>query len=107
VKEAWLPEEVEGSFGELEALGRRKGDRVPYLREGGRWFHAREKAGLFVMFKLEPSTPGTDDGWVYGTVTADGKQVTSSGRVGSCMGCHKDAPHDRLFGVTKRPAADR
>jgi hypothetical protein len=53
------------------------------------------------MFKLEPGTPGTDAGWVYGTVTPDGKQVTSAGRVESCMGCHQDAPHDRLFGLAK------
>ena len=106
VKEAWVPEEITG-LSEVEAVGRSKGDRVPYLREDGRWFHAREKAGLFVMFKLDPSTPGTDEGWVYGTVTADGKKVTSSGRVESCRGCHKDAPHDRLFGATKRQAVDR
>jgi hypothetical protein len=53
------------------------------------------------MFKLDPKTPGTDEGWVYGTVSADGKQVTSAGRVESCMRCHQKAPHDRLFGLPK------
>jgi hypothetical protein len=56
------------------------------------------------MFKLDPSTPGTDRGWAYGTVTADGKQVTSAGRVESCMRCHRKAPHDRLFGLPKEEA---
>jgi hypothetical protein len=76
VKEAWVPEQGEPP-------------------------KAKEKAGLFIMFKLDPGTPDTDEGWVYGTVTADGKTVTSAGRVGSCMACHKKAPHDRLFGLPK------
>lgn len=57
------------------------------------------KAGLFVMFKTDAKTPGTDQGWVYGTLSADGKQVTSAGRIDSCMGCHENARHDRLFGM--------
>jgi hypothetical protein len=56
------------------------------------------------MFRLDPSTPDTDAGWVYATVTPDG-QVTSAGRVASCMGCHEtSATHERLFGVPKGPA---
>jgi hypothetical protein len=35
---------------------------------------------------------------VYGTVAADGT-VTGAGRIASCMGCHADAPHERLFGL--------
>jgi hypothetical protein len=54
------------------------------------------------MFKLDPKTPGTDEGWVYGTVTADGKTVTSAGRVASRMKCHQEAPHDRLFGLKEK-----
>jgi len=60
-----------------------------------------KKMGLFIMMKLAPKTPGTDNGWVYGTVTADGKTVTSAGRVQSCMECHSPAPYDRLFGLAK------
>ena len=64
-------------------------------------FHAGELAGLYIMFKLDPSTPETDEGWVYATVTPAG-QVTSAGRVASCMGCHEpDATHERLYGVPK------
>ena len=47
---------------------------------------------------LDPKTPGTDDGWVYGTVSADGKTVTSAGRVDSCMRCH-ETRKDRVFGI--------
>src|SRR5437870_10625362 len=69
------------------------------VRRDGRLYRPAARSGLFIMFKTEPGTPGTDEGWVYGTVTADGKQVTSAGRVESCMACHRDAPHDRLFGL--------
>jgi hypothetical protein len=113
VKEAWLPEEAEDVGQPLPAVPRklhvRRGDGwaeeedrfVPYGRHGDKLYHAREKAGLFIMFKLVPGTPGTDEGWVYGTVTPDGKQVTGAGRLESCMNCHQDAPHDRLFGPAK------
>jgi hypothetical protein len=110
VKEAWAPEEVKDAGRKLEPVVRKvkvrgveQEDRfVPYARgKDGRLYQAKEKAGLFVMFKLDPKTPGTDEGWVYGTVTADGKKVTSAGRVESCMACHRDAPHDRLFGLAE------
>jgi hypothetical protein len=55
---------------------------------------------LFIMFKLAPDTPGTDDGWVYGNVTPDGR-VTAGGRINRCMRCHtrdEDA-RDRMFGL--------
>ena len=53
--------------------------------------------GLYVMKKLA-TTDGTDEGWIYGTVAPTG-EVTSAGRVESCMGCHEAAPHGRLFGL--------
>jgi hypothetical protein len=55
-----------------------------------------EPAGLYVMTKV--GGDGTDAGWVYGTVSAAG-EVTSAGRVASCMGCHEAATHERLFGL--------
>jgi hypothetical protein len=55
-------------------------------------------AGIYVMLKVQEGTPGTDAGWLYGTVTAEG-EVTSAGRVASCMGCHVTAHHERLFGL--------
>ena len=54
-------------------------------------------AGLFVMTKVA-ATEGTDAGWVYGTIAPDGT-VTSAGRITSCIACHVDATHERLFGL--------
>jgi hypothetical protein len=111
VKESWVPEEVNDDGKPLEPVRRkvkvRQGDGLvekddsflPFARKDGRLYHAKEKGPLFIMFKMDPQTPGTDEGWVYGTVTADGKQVTSAGRMESCRKCHQDAPHDRLFGL--------
>lgn len=59
------------------------------------------KSGLFIIYNTASKTPDTDDGWVYGTVTADGKTVTAAGRVKSCMECHISAPYGRLFGLQK------
>ena len=66
-------------------------------------FRADKLSGLFIMYKLDPATPGTDNGWVYGTVMPDRKSVTSAGRVRSCMNCHEATPHDRLFGLPLPP----
>jgi hypothetical protein len=79
------------------------GTRFPLAWKDGRRFRASGPAGLFVMFKTAPGTPGTDGGWVYGTVSADLKTVTSSGRVAACMACHVRTPHDRLFGLPAGP----
>lgn len=93
VKEAWTVEEVppDTKYDESKSP-------VMYLREGGHLFHAAKKSGLFIMYRLDPATAGSDNGWVYGTVTPDGAAVTSAGRVESCMGCHTTAP-ERLFGI--------
>ena len=111
VKESWVPEEVTDDGKAPEQVRRKvkvrqsdglveKDDSfIPFARKDGRLYHAEEKGPLFIMFKMDPQTTGTDEGWVYGTVTPDGKQVTSAGRVESCMKCHQDAPHDRLFGL--------
>lgn len=61
-----------------------------------RTYKAGPAAGLFMMFKAEP-TPDTDQGWVYATMTPAG-EISSLGRVESCMGCHAHAKFDRLFG---------
>ena len=74
------------------------------LRKGDQLFKTGEKKDLFIMVKLDTITEGTDHGWVYGTVTPDGKTVTSSGKVRSCIECHKTAGDCRLFGL---PAAEK
>lgn len=58
-----------------------------------------EQGPLFMMLKLDPGTSGTDEGWVYATLTPDGSEITAAGRIASCMGCHVTAKHDRLLGV--------
>jgi hypothetical protein len=120
VKESWVPEEVKddktpptyptdpeaSKRAATSCFAPRAPDDLvpfsPYARKDGKLYHAAKRADLFIMYKLDPETPGTDQGWVYGTVTADGKRVTSAGRVESCMKCHQAAPHDRLFGLPPR-----
>jgi hypothetical protein len=101
VKQSWLPIEVPDDGGPLRAKAvQADGGRfIPLIRKDGKLLKAGKQADLFVMFKLDPQTPGTDQGWAYGTVTPDGTRVTSAGRVGSCMRCHAKADHDRLFGL--------
>lgn len=108
VKESWVPEETTevkpGAIDRTKVV--RDGDRptpddhfYPYATRGDKAYKAAKPAGLFVMMKVDPETDGTDAGWVYGTLSADGKQVTAAGKVESCMKCHQDAKHDRLFGL--------
>jgi hypothetical protein len=119
VKQSWEPREIADKGQALAPVIRRVKDRVqvkgqkavavehydsflPYARKNGKLYHAEKQADLFIMYKVDPATPGTDKGWVYGTVTADGKQVTSAGRVASCVKCHEQAKSDRLFGLPER-----
>ena len=90
VKESWTPEKAPD--------GASKKDTQRYAELDGKLYKAGKQADLFMMFKLDKATPGTDDGWVYATVTPDGKSVTSAGRVQSCMDCHQKKS-DRLFGL--------
>jgi hypothetical protein len=78
---------------------RAPGALAPAEHDGKR-YRTGAPHGLFVMFRLDPTTPGTDDGWVYGTLDPKGA-VTAVGRVASCMKCHVEAPHGRLFGLPK------
>jgi hypothetical protein len=114
VKESWLPEEVKDQ--KLDSPHRIEttppggppfshklsDDQFdPYAEKDGKLYKASKPAGLFVMMKLYPNTEGTDNGWVYGTLSADGKEVTAAGKLESCMKCHQDAKHDRLFGLSR------
>jgi hypothetical protein len=118
VKQSWVPQEVADKGQKLQPVVRMIGkvrpssspqgvaaltdSFLPYARKGGKLYKAAKQAELFIMYKLDPTTPGTDKGWVYGTVTADGKKVTSAGRVASCMKCHEKAAQDRVFGLPKK-----
>jgi hypothetical protein len=108
VKESYLPEPVTEpppprgvgrGASESGLLG--AGDHFwPYARgEGGAFVRAGAVAGLFVVLEKPPGTPGTDDGFVYGTMTPTG-EITSAGKVGPCVACHEKAQHRRLFGTT-------
>ena len=127
VKQSWIPEEVTGSQADElrkvthnqelafsketivtprpgakdDAFGGGRDHFYPYVIKGDKVFKASKQADLFIMMKLAPETPDTDQGWVYGTVTSDGKTVTAAGKIASCMKCHVDAKNDRLFGLPK------
>ena len=61
-----------------------------------------KRKDLYIMTKVGDQ-PGSDAGWIYGTVAPDGT-VTSAGRVANCMGCHvESATHERLFGLPVAP----
>ena len=94
IKEAWEVAEVPATTTYDATVS-----PVRYLREDGKLFFAKQITSLFIMYRTAAATPDTDNGWVYGTISADGQTITSSGRVQSCMGCHVKAPHERLFGI--------
>jgi hypothetical protein len=122
VKQSWVPEEITDSkekpdkrteFVKIIRTADPKSDSktlhlhldadhfYPYAWKGDKVFKASKQADLFIMLKLDPKTPGTDEGWVYGTVSPDGKKVTSAGKIESCMKCHQEAKGDRLFAYYK------
>jgi hypothetical protein len=70
----------------------------------GKSYAPGQPYALFVMVKGNAVDPGTDGGWLYAATSMDGKTILSNGRMSSCMECHADAPHDRLFGL---PAVKR
>ena len=103
VKEAWEPvrEDVAKQSAANPPTENHSAKPKAYAIAGKQRFHAGDKKGLFIMFKTLEGTPGTDRGWVYGTVSADGNKVTSVGLVKNCMQCHQNAPHDRQIGLVK------
>jgi hypothetical protein len=99
VKESWIPERVEPDEVPVEP---EEGEEVlRYAVQGGDAWRGAQRGPLFVMMKLDPDTPGTDQGWVYGTLDPEGN-VTGSGAMASCMECHAEASNDRLFGPPSR-----
>jgi hypothetical protein len=52
---------------------------------------------LFMMLKT--GGKDTDEGWIYATTAPDRKTITASGKIASCMNCHRKAPRDRMFGL--------
>lgn len=66
---------------------------------GGKQYYPGKQLDLFMMVRPSDKRIVTDAGWLYGTVSPDGKRVTSAGLVKSCVGCHQKAPFGRQFGV--------
>jgi hypothetical protein len=97
VKESWTAEAAEPAKGSANPAG-----DPSLVMSDGRYFRAGKKSDLFIMTKVDPSTPGADGGWIYGTVSADGKTVIAQGQIAACAGCHQGAPRDRLFGLGPR-----
>ena len=95
VKESWVCEN--GMPAAATAASAQLGHHL-IVNDGGKVGHAGDYFGLFVMHKLPPETPGTDQGWIYGTIDAKGS-VTAIGSIASCMRCHQDAAEDRRFGL--------
>lgn len=90
VKQTWTPKRYEPR---PDGLGPEVFDL-----DGSGWERG-ERRELFIMYKLDPSTPNTDRGWVYGVVAADDKTVLASGPIASCVACHEKAPRDRMLGL--------
>jgi hypothetical protein len=102
VKESWAPEEINDSAKIAKLKKSRSNYELwPYAEKAGKFYQTKEKVGLYVMYKTKAGTPDTDEGWVYGTLTADGQTVTSVGMIKTCMGCHTRAPYGRLFADKK------
>ena len=74
----------------------------PFAARDGRVWTAGDPGPLFVMAKLDPATPGTDAGWIYGALSPEG-EVLSAGLIDGCVSCHRSAPRDRQFGLPDVP----
>lgn len=76
-----------------------------YTTLDGKTYKTGDPAGLYIMVKLDPKLDPasgekrtTDEGWIYATTSPDAKTITASGRIASCIDCHKDTGRDRLYG---------
>jgi len=101
VKEAFKPLTVpageEPKQDQRDAFGQ-MGYPREYAQIDGKWFRTGAPAGLFIMLKLDPRTPNTDQGWVYAVTSPDNKSILAKGVISSCVGCHEKTTRDRLYG---------
>jgi len=95
VKQSWNPKQVEEG-----SMAYRASSEI-IRGHDGKLYTPDTPGPLFIMMKLALDTPGTDEGWVYATMTYRGRTIEASGKMASCMGCHTNAPHDRLFGLAR------
>lgn len=68
----------------------------PRVKVGDQTLEIAERTDLFVMVKQAVDAGGTDEGWVYGVIDSDSREVKSAGAVASCISCH-EGQTDRLF----------
>lgn len=117
VKESWVPKEMDGPVPvtkervwrqeRVDALEKYLTDGTrgtyPFAQYDGKTFYASEQAGLFLMLRANADnayeTAHSVNGWIFATTSPDGKEITALGKIESCAGCHRDAPHDGLFGI--------
>ena len=101
VKEAFAPSLYGGKASELsypfDDSGLFANKVLPAERDGEEWVPG-DFVGLYLMLRTSRETPGTDEGWVYATVQADGA-VSAYGQIPSCVACHRRAGPDRMFGL--------
>ncbi|MBM80254.1 MAG: hypothetical protein CMJ78_06625 [Planctomycetaceae bacterium] len=90
VKESWHATKVDGhvNVDEVEFTDHPSGRQVSmFATHGKQEYKATEQRELFIMFKTDSTTPGSDAGWVYGVTSADGKKVVAAGHLENCMSC--------------------
>lgn len=98
VKETWNVRMVsEDSVSELNSA-------VKQSLNDKNWYTPTTVSELFIMYK-EPKSNNNDEGWVYGIISLEDKdepvKILSSGKISSCIGCHKETKYDRIFGASK------
>lgn len=89
IKESWSAQELP------------HGEKPPRrsVTENGRVYTLGQMLDLFIMMKVDPATPNTDEGWIYAVVSPRPEaKVIEAGALELCAGCHRTAPHDRVFG---------
>ncbi len=97
VKESWTS--VEANPDARNTRNHASANRInPRAKVGNKTLQIAERKALFVMKKLAVDTPETDEGWVYGVIDPETKDVIAAGKIASCMKCHVDTKNDRLFG---------
>ena len=101
VKESWSS--IEANPNARNLRNHVSGNRInPRTTVGDKVMEIGARKNFFIMTKLDKDTPKTDDGWVYGIVDSDTRKVIASGKVASCIYCHKDATNDRQFGPAEK-----
>jgi len=75
------------------------GDRNSLRIGESLYLNATIRSNFYLMYKSNSTEYPTDSGWVYATVSADGKTVLQKGLIASCMKCHDQSKTDRMLGA--------